>query len=147
MALLYFIGSVQDTAGLVHLQEYPGFGCIGTGYSNAWMWLNYRGQNLAMSIRRSALHAYEASRMASNAPTVNDRCDGVVASTIGSYRFSEMKDAPANACISLAELKRLVKRFGPKNTGDIGFTELEDSPNLQPTTGDLSHPHNQETVT
>jgi hypothetical protein len=55
MALLYYIGRQENTSGLVHLVQLPGYCAIGAGFYNATMWLNYRGQNLGMNIKRSAL--------------------------------------------------------------------------------------------
>jgi len=58
-ALLYVIKYPYYGGGWVDLASFPGYSCIGAGDVNANFWLNYRKQNLGLSIRQSIYHTYE----------------------------------------------------------------------------------------
>ncbi len=89
-ALLYLLQKCPDEPSTVHTCAYPGHYSIGTGSYNANMWLNYRGQTLALNQKRSTLHAYEASLMAASAPTVNQNIEVLMATKEKSYYFSAL---------------------------------------------------------
>lgn len=78
-SLIYWIGKSYERSDLVHAVSFPGFGAIGLGSFNANMWFNQRHQKLSLSVRQSALHAYEASRMAASAPSVNEDIEILIA--------------------------------------------------------------------
>jgi hypothetical protein len=113
--------------------QFPGCVAIGAGFYNATMWLNYRGQKLGMNIRQSSLHLYEATRMASSAPSVNDHLDALVATKDWACEFSTRKDADEGSPVSLKELRALAKRFGPRKTAALA-TKVSTLPNPQSTT-------------
>jgi hypothetical protein len=121
LGLLYFIGKMDGSAALVHLVEFPGTFAIGTGGYNATVWLNYRRQVLGMSIRQSALHAYEASRIASSAPTVNRDIEVLVATAKGGFHFSRESPNPQGCPVSLPWLVSMARRYGPRKTDPLGF--------------------------
>jgi hypothetical protein len=120
-ALLYYIGRLDGDTALVHLMEFPGYFAVGTGGYNANMWFNFRRQRLGHSIRRSALHAFEASRMASSAPTVNNDIEVAIALKDRAYYFSRAIEAPSDCPISLNELVALAEQYGPKSTEALGL--------------------------
>jgi hypothetical protein len=59
---------------------------------------------------------YEAAQMASSAPTVNTKTDIVIARADGAITLPCDLPPPPDAPITLDELKRLAKRYGPKST-------------------------------
>src|ERR1019366_6224864 len=85
MAHMFYLEWMGDSSALVHPVLFPGYQTVGTGHYNATMWLNYRGQRLNFNIKRSALHAYEAAKMAAATPTVNENIDVVIATAIEEY--------------------------------------------------------------
>ncbi len=121
MAVMYFIGNIQGSSGLVHLCQFPGWWAIGSGGYNASVWLNYRNQHLGRNMRQSILHAFEASRMASSAPTVNDNTEVLIATRDEFYELTKRRSS-ANAPISREELTLLAKKYGPRSTDAIGFS-------------------------
>jgi len=126
-ALLYQIGLFYDANGVrdggwVHPIAYPGFAMFGSGAYNASMWLNYRRQRLGLNIVQSALHAYEASRMAASAPTVNDDIEIVVALKDRFFYMSRETPTPSGSPISITQLQTLARRHGPRSTDVLGFT-------------------------
>jgi hypothetical protein len=121
LALLYLIGRVEGVDGLVHLCEFPGHSAIGAGFYNADMWLNYRQQTLGLSVAQSGLHAYEASRLASSAPSVNKDIEILVATKESHFHLSSEAPSIANCPISLPWLKQMAKKYGPRSTNDLGF--------------------------
>jgi hypothetical protein len=121
LALLYFLGRLEGLDGLVHLMEFPGYFAIGVGSYNANFWLNYRRQVLGMNVEQSALHAYEASRMASTAPTVNRDIEVLMATAKGGFHFSREVPNPKGSPVSLPWLVSMAKKYGPRNTGPVGF--------------------------
>ena len=122
-ALLFYIGPMQEKLGLVHTQMFPGCFAIGSGGYNATVWLNYRNQNLGMSLVQSSFHAYEASLMASSSPNVNSYLDVVVATKDKAFEFSTYKDAPADCPVSLVQLRNLAEKLGPQKTNSLGFDQ------------------------
>jgi hypothetical protein len=122
MALLYYIGPTEGSSGLVHLWQFPGWCAIGAGSSNAAMWLNYRAQHLGRNIRQSAVHAFEAGRMAASAPSVNERAELLIAVKGQCYEISSRRTSDGSP-ISLEELQVLAKRFAPRKTDSIGFQQ------------------------
>jgi hypothetical protein len=124
-ALLYKIspeyGPDGRRAGWVNTYEFPGTASIGSGAYNAMVWLNYRHQNLSLNIKQSAYHAFEATGMASSAPTVNDNIEMLIATAESSHHFSAMSDLSVHQ-VSLAELRRMTKKYGPRKTDDLGFS-------------------------
>jgi hypothetical protein len=139
LALLYYVGKLDGTEGLVHLMEFPGYFAIGAGCYNATVWLNYRGQTLGMSVGQSALHAYEASKMASSAPTVNQNIEILVATVSGQYHLSSDFPIDPNLPVSLPWLQSMAKRYAPRSTDALGFRK-GDSLNPRSTKADPSHP-------
>jgi hypothetical protein len=119
MAMLYYIGP-SEAPGRVSFVQFPGHCTIGTGCYNASMWLNYRQQRLGMTLRESALHAFEASKMAASAPTVNERPDLIIATSEQAFAFSEERPAGVDCPLNLPELERLARKFGPKSTRKLG---------------------------
>jgi hypothetical protein len=120
-AFLYFIGQLQDQLGLVHLFQYPGYCAIGSGQYNANFWLNFRHQTLGHNIKRSAYHAYEADRMASRAPTVNDDIEIVVATSSQCFHLDRRNPTRDGCPVSLTELDALWDSYKPRDTNAIGI--------------------------
>ena len=125
-AMLYYVGKLEGSSALVHPVVFPGCQAIGSGAYNALMWLNYRHQRLNLSMRQSALHAYEASRMAASAPAVNDDPDILIATAKESFWFSRKVPALPEYPITLEELNLLAKKYGPRNTDALGFSKSSD---------------------
>jgi len=121
LALMYYIGRYLESSALVHPILFPGYQAVGEGYSNAMMWLNYRGQRLNFSMRRSALHVYEARKMAAATPTVNDKIDALIATARGSFMLGHDLTTPQGSPVTLRELEKLANKFGPRNTNSVGF--------------------------
>ena len=120
-ALLYYIGRYLDTPGLVHLVQFPGHHSIGTGSQNASAWLNFRSQALNFGVKRSLYHAYEASRMAASAPTVNKEIEITIATNGESSYFAKERFYPGKFSISFTELEDMYRKHGPQNTDGIKF--------------------------
>jgi hypothetical protein len=125
-AYLYSVVEYHDEHGQslpkkVYLCEFPGYATIGTGADNANFWLNYRRQVLGRSVKQSVYHAYEAKLMAAQAPSVNDQIEIAIV-VPGSKSFHLTKDTPmADGCpVSLGELQRLFKKYGPQKTEVLG---------------------------
>jgi hypothetical protein len=128
LALLYLLGSVYDAngdraGGMVHLQQFPGLYCIGTGSYNAQFWLNFRRQTLGLSPKQSAYHGYEAKIMASKAPTVNNNIELLVASNDRSFYLTEEKPSVGGCPVSLTELRTMFDAYGPRSTHAIGHQQ------------------------
>lgn len=125
-AYLYLVGEYRDENGRlvprnVFLTEFPGYTAIGTGAENAISWLNYRSQGLGRNIEQSAYHAFEAKEMASRAPTVNNVVEMAIVTPGGksfhlTTRTPEVEDCP----VSLAQLEKWLKKYGPQNTEALG---------------------------
>jgi hypothetical protein len=99
---------------------FPGHATIGLGGYNANFWLNYRKQHLSLSIRQSIYHAYEASRMASKAPTVNDELEIMIATKDAIiHTATGFASPPVDFPLSFETLKDLFKEKGPQNTDDL----------------------------
>ena len=120
-SFLYYIGPLQNQPGLVHLFQFPGYFTIGSGSYNANSWLNYRHQTLGHNIKRSAYHAYEADRMASRAPTVNDDIEMVVATATQCFHLDRRKPAIDGCPVSLTELDAFWDNYKPRETNAIGL--------------------------
>lgn len=121
MAMLYHLGSVEGTAGLVHPILFPGYVAIGAGSYNANFWLGYRRQRMSLNIDQSLLHAFEATMMASRAPSVNENTDICVVTKDQQHLFTnDIK--PSRACpYSLELLRQQAEMYGPRSTEDLGF--------------------------
>lgn len=119
-ALQYVILSPGDDGGSwVQPVAYPGYTSIGSGCYNANFWLNYRHQHLSLSIRQSIYHAYEASRMAATAPTVNDELEIMVATKEGFMHTCTTFPEPPNFPLSFDTLSALFRERGPQGTSDL----------------------------
>lgn len=124
-AYLYRLGEFIDENGQliapVMLTEFPGYATIGTGSDNAHSWLNYRAQGLGRSIEHSAYHAFEAKKMAARAPTVNDDIDiGIVMPGGKSFHLTKYNPEIEGCPVSLIELEKQFKRYGPQDTEKLG---------------------------
>jgi hypothetical protein len=134
-AYLYRTAQSSDEHGqlipkTVYLSEFPGYDTIGTGSENANFWLNFRGQVLGKSVKQSAYHAYEAKQMAAKAPSVNDQIEIVIVLP-GEKSFHLTKDIqPTDGCpVSLGELQRMFKKYGPQKTEVLGHPKLDQKNN------------------
>jgi hypothetical protein len=121
-ALLYYLGAYEGRAGLVHLEAFPGHCCIGAGFTNASAWLNHRGQRLDFGVKRSLYHAFEASRMAASAPSVNEDVEILIATKDAHGYFSPRRSEPGPFDISIPELEKMYRKHGPQSTERIAFT-------------------------
>jgi hypothetical protein len=120
-AILYSVNLCGVGSGpFVHSRLMPGHWSIGTGAYNASLWLNYRRQHLGMTVRQSALHAFEASNFAASAPTVNRDPEMVIATRQGCFSMHGDYASP-DSPISLRELRRLAIAYGPRKTNRLGF--------------------------
>ena len=121
MAFLYEISQSEQELGLVHLREFPGFATIGTGGWNASFWLKYRGQQLSLNEQQSSYHAYEAKKMASKTPTVNERINFLIATAKGSFALTDDEPEQRGCPVSLANLRERFSKYGPQDTTCLGF--------------------------
>jgi hypothetical protein len=105
----------------------PGFAAIGVGEDKAIFWLSRRQQHFGQSPLRAGYHAYEAKIMAEASAHVNEHLDIIVATNDehwfctthkSAHRFKEHPE------INLRNLKRLRKRYGPRDTSKLGTTLL-----------------------
>ena len=123
-SFLYLVGTQYDSdgpvPGLVHLQQFPGHACIGTGLYNAQFWLNYRQQHLGRNLKQSVYHAYEARIMAGKAPTVNENIEIIIATAERSWHLTAEHPEREGCEVSLLELKKMFDKYGPQNTFAIG---------------------------
>ena len=124
-ALLYFIGRKQGANGFVHLVSVPGYFTIGAGQYNSFLWLNYRGQHLGCSIDRSLLHAFEASRFASSAPSVNSEAEIVICTSKCAVLRATHDDSPDHTEFPIKELIAEAAKYGPRSTKEIPFRRLD----------------------
>lgn len=85
------------------------------------MWLNYRRQSSSLAVGQSALHAYEASRMAASAPAVNDVVEVAIATKNEMFHLRDEVPKIQECPISIPWLKANARRFGPKPTRPLGF--------------------------
>lgn len=103
---------------------FPGFGAIGTGSEHAIFWLSRRQQMFGHVPLRSAYHAYEAKIMAESSPHVNEHLDIIVA-TDDEHWFSSTHRIdhriPEHPEINIKNLKRLWKRYGTRDTSNLGL--------------------------
>jgi hypothetical protein len=121
-ALLYLIQHPgQYGSSWVEPESFPGHAVIGSGGYNASFWLNYRRQHLGLSLRQSAYHAYEASKMASKAPTVNDDIEIMVATKREVFHTSSKHPPKPGSPITLEQLSNLFLEYGPRSTGVLEF--------------------------
>jgi hypothetical protein len=110
-----------DESGEVTPFPSSGFGAIGSGAANALFWLSYREQNLGMSVKRSALHVYEAKLMAEHSPHVGRDDIELLIVTPGQWYQLTHKRRTVNGCpVSLDELEELHRKFGPSSTESLG---------------------------
>lgn len=128
MAHLYEVGAIRDEygviKGLVRPHLFPGHWAIGSGSYNATQWLNFRNQQLGLHPVQSAYHAYEAKIMASQAPTVNRNLEVVVATASGHYVLTEEHPELPGCPVSIPELKKMFKRYGPRDTNPSGHQSM-----------------------
>jgi len=123
-ALLYYIGTFADKPGWVHLLDNPAHGAIGTGSYNASAWLCYRNQAMNLGVKRSVYHAFEASRMAASAPTVNDQIELTIATKTGSSYIAKDRCYPDGPySVTFDELENLYSRYGPQDTEGLVFSQ------------------------
>ncbi len=98
-----------------------GFGAIGSGAENALFWLAYREQSPGMSVKRSALHVYEAKIMAEQSPHVGRNDIELLIVTPGQfYQLTEKRRSIDGCPVSLDELVDLHRKFGPSSTESLG---------------------------
>jgi len=126
MALLYYIGWFANVPGLVHFVQFPGHHSIGTGSPNATAWLNFRNHAVNVGVKRAIYHAYEASRMAASAPTVNNQIEMTIATKEDSTYLAKQRYYPGRYSISFAELDELYRKYGPQSTEAIEFSAASD---------------------
>ena len=98
-----------------------GFGAIGSGADNALFWLSYREQSLGMTVKRSALHVYEAKLMAEHSPHVGRDDIELLIYTPGQwYQLTHKRRSVEGYPVSLDELEELHQKFGPSSTESLG---------------------------
>lgn len=114
-ACMFYIGG----DGEVDNFTFPGFVAIGSGGDDAMFWLGYRNQHLGRSLKQSAYHAFEAKTMAESAAYVNDKAEMLIADSSGSFELNDFKPTPKNAKFTLADLRKLLVRFGPRKTDKL----------------------------
>jgi hypothetical protein len=129
MAHIFHVGSSYDEhghmlPGLVHGHAFPGHWAIGAGAYNASFWLNFRNQQLGLNPKQSAYHAYEAKVMASTAPTVNSNLDLLIAFANRYYLLTQEKPTADGCPVSIPELKKMFKKYGPQGTNSLGHAKL-----------------------
>ena len=124
-ALLYLIRRYEESHAWVHLCQYPGHMAIGSGSYNAEFWLKYRAQQLGRNPRQSAYHAYEAMKMAANAPTVNKNMEIVMAFADRGYTLTAEYPEPEGCPFSLTELNAMYPKYGPQDTFEIGHQPMK----------------------
>ena len=98
-----------------------GFHAIGSGADNALFWLSYREQSTGMSVKRSALHVYEAKLMAEHSPHVGRDDIEMLIVTPGQWYQLTHKRRTVDGCpVSIDELEELHRKFGPSSTESLG---------------------------
>jgi hypothetical protein len=119
VCFLKVIGSEHEIANML----FPGFSAIGAGSELASFWLSRREQALGQLPLRAGYHAYEAKRMAEGSPHVNKHLDIIVA-TKKEHWFC--MSHPSNQGeiehpeINIKNLRRLWKRYSPRDTAKLG---------------------------
>jgi hypothetical protein len=101
----------------------PGFAAIGAGSELATFCLSRREQTLGQLPLRAAYHAYEAKRMAESSPHVNDHLDIIVATKEDHWfctSHSSLRGHKEHPEINIETLKRLWKRYSPRDTSKLG---------------------------
>lgn len=110
----------RDNRGWVESYAFPGHTAIGTGCYNATFWLNYRGQNLGLGVKRSLYHLYEAGKMASRTPTVsNDGLEILLAMYPDSVSINSTIRPKKPFPFEFDVLEKLFEQYGPQNTGPV----------------------------
>ncbi len=102
---------------------FPGFAAIGAGAELAIFCLSRREQTLGQLPLRAAYHAYEAKRMAESSPHVNDHLDIIVATNEEHWfctSHSSLHGQKEHPEINIKNLKRLWKRYSPRDTAKLG---------------------------
>jgi len=127
-ALLYYVGALEGAPGLVHFMQFPGHCSIGMGLQNADAWLNYRQQALNLGVKQSLYHAYEASRMAASAPSVNREIEITIALKDDHSYFGKDRSYPGRYMTSIVELEGMYRAYGPQDTSGISLSFTEASP-------------------
>lgn len=111
----------SNEAGEVTPLPSCGFWAIGSGAENALFWLAYREQGIGMSVKRSALHVYEAKLMAEHSPYVGREDIELLIVTQDQWYHLTHKRRSADGCpVSLDELEELHREFGPSSTQSLG---------------------------
>jgi hypothetical protein len=114
-----------DESGLVAPFPSTGFWAIGSGATNALFWLSYREQSLGMSVKRSALHVYEAKLMAEHSPHVGrDDIELLIVTPGQWYHLTHNRRSVDGCPVSLDELEELHREFGPSSTESLGSLGL-----------------------
>lgn len=110
-----------DESGEVTPFPSSAFGAIGSGAANALFWLSYREQGLGMSVKRSALHVYEAKLMAEHSPYVGrDDIELLIVTPGQWYQLTHKRRSVEGCPVSLDELEELHQQFGPSSTKSLG---------------------------
>lgn len=102
---------------------FPGFSAIGSGCTNALFWLSRRQHTLGLLPLRAGYHAYEAKLMAEASPHVNEHLDILVATRDEhwfSTTHSSLHTEKPHPEINMKTLKRLWKRYSPRDTSELG---------------------------
>src|SRR5260370_5264636 len=98
-----------------------GFDAIGSGGYAAMFWLSFRQQSVGMSLRRSALHVFEAKLMAEHSPYVGrDDIEMLIVTPERWYHLTVDRPSTDGCPVSLGELKELASKFGPSSTASLG---------------------------
>jgi hypothetical protein len=126
-ALMYVVARMEGIRGLVHRTLFPGVATIGHGAQSANFWLSYRRQSLGKSLRESAYHAYEATRLALRDRGRRGRSELITATTEEAFHLTNEHPAPEGCPVSLSELETMFDRYGPRETSDLGPSEISDS--------------------
>ena len=119
--LLQVNGVEHDINNMV----FPGFAAIGAGSEHAVFWLSRRQQMFGHVPLRAAYHAYEAKTMAESSPHVNEHLDIIVATDSEQWFSSTHRidhRIPEHPQINIKNLQRLWKRYGTRDTSNLGIT-------------------------
>jgi hypothetical protein len=108
-----------DGDGHVTNAMFPGFAAIATGMGAAMFWLSYRNHNLGMGVKKAAYHAFEAKIMAETSPFVNDQIDLIIANKEKHYIIKRNRPNPEGIPITVPELRKLLRKYGPRETDDL----------------------------
>jgi hypothetical protein len=85
-------------------------------------------RQLSCSLQRSAYHAFEAKIMAESSPHVNERIDMVVAQKGKHFLFHHDRQEIDGAPISIAELRKMFKKFNVRDTNSLDPKDQQSKP-------------------